>query len=45
MAQDLLDKVGVHGWERFGATADVIGLVLFSGLCFLLLRAARKKLD
>jgi putative OPT family oligopeptide transporter len=45
MAQDLLDKVGVHGWERLGSTADIIGLVMFAGLSFLLLRAARQKLD
>jgi putative OPT family oligopeptide transporter len=44
LAQDILDKVGVHGWERYGATADVIGLAMFAGLCFLLLRAAQKKL-
>ena len=45
LALDILDKVGVHGWERLGGWADIIGLVLFSGLCFLLLRAARQKLD
>ena len=45
LAQDILDKVGVHGWERMGATADIIGLVMFAGLSFLLLNAARKKLD
>lgn len=43
-AQDILDKVGVHGWESYGATADIISLVMFAGLCFLLLRAAQKKL-
>ena len=40
----LRDAFG-HGWERLGGWADIIGLVLFSGLCFLLLSAARKKLD
>jgi hypothetical protein len=45
LAADILDKVGVHGWERFGATADIIGLVMFAGLSYLLLRAARQKLD
>mgnify|MGYP003449308366 FL=1 len=44
IAQDILDKVGIHGWESYGATADIISLVMFSGLCFLLLRAAQKKL-
>ena len=44
MANDILDTVGVHGWERLGATADLIGLVMFAILCFFLMRAARKKL-
>ena len=45
LAQDILAKVGVNGWTNLGATADIIGLVMFAGLCFLLLRAARQKLD
>ncbi len=45
IAQDILDSVGVHGWERYGATADIIGLVMFTALCILLLRAAREKLE
>lgn len=40
----VLDLVGVHGWESMGGWADIIGLVFFSGLCFMLLRAARQKL-
>lgn len=44
MANDILDSVGVHGWERLGPTADLIGLAMFAVLCFLLLRAAQKKL-
>jgi putative OPT family oligopeptide transporter len=44
LAQDILDKVGIHGWESHGATADIIGIVMFAGLCALLLRAAQKKL-
>ena len=44
LAQDILEKVGVNGWERYGATADIIGIVMFAGLCYLLLRAAQKKL-
>ncbi|MCI0664236.1 MAG: oligopeptide transporter, OPT family [Acidobacteria bacterium] len=41
----VLDKVGVHGWESYGHIADLIGLAFFVGLCLLLLRAARQKLD
>ena len=44
LANDILDRVGVHGWESYGATADIIGIVMFTGLCFLLLRGARQKL-
>ncbi len=40
----VLDLVGIHGWESMGGWADIIGLVFFSGLCFMLLRAARQKL-
>ncbi len=45
MAQQILDSVGVHGWEKLGATADLIGVGMFALLCFLLLRAAREKLE
>jgi hypothetical protein len=41
----VLDKVGVHGWESLGGFADLIGIAFFAGLCVLLLRAARQKLD
>lgn len=41
----VLDLVGIHGWESMGGWADIIGLVFFSGLCFMLLRAARQKLS
>lgn len=44
LANDILDSVGVHGWENLGATADLIGLAMFALLCFTLLRAAQKKL-
>ena len=44
-AQDLLDNVGIHGWEHLGGWADIIGLVLFSLLCSLLVRSARQKLE
>jgi putative OPT family oligopeptide transporter len=40
-----LNKVGVHGWESLGAAADLIGIAFFAGLCFLLMRAARQKLE
>ncbi|HMX25709.1 MAG TPA: OPT/YSL family transporter, partial [Blastocatellia bacterium] len=43
--QYILDKVGVHGWERFGSVADLIGILFFAGLCVLLLRASRQRLD
>ncbi|HEY8462233.1 MAG TPA: OPT/YSL family transporter, partial [Blastocatellia bacterium] len=39
------DAVGVHGWERLGGWADLIAIVFFAGLCFLLLRAARQRMD
>ncbi|MCI0696347.1 oligopeptide transporter, OPT family [candidate division KSB1 bacterium] len=40
----VLDLVGVHGWESTGGWADIIGIIFFAGLCFMLLRAARQKL-
>ena len=43
--QRVLDMVGIHGWESMGAMADLIGVVAFAGLCVLLLRAAREKLE
>ncbi len=45
MATQILDSVGVHGWEKMGGTADLIGVAMFTGLCILLVRAAREKLD
>lgn len=45
LIQWLLDSVGVHGWERLGGWADLIGAVMFGGLCLLLVRAARRKLE
>jgi putative OPT family oligopeptide transporter len=45
LIQSILDAVGIHGWENLGGWADMIGLVFFSGLCFLLIRAAREKLE
>ncbi len=43
--QYILDKVGIHGWERLGHGADLIGILFFAGLCFLLIRASRQKLE
>jgi len=43
--QYILDKIGIHGWERFGHGADLIGILFFAGLCFLLIRASRQKLE
>jgi putative OPT family oligopeptide transporter len=43
LMQWLLDSVGIHGWEHLGGVADLIGLVMFGFLCFLLIRAAREK--
>lgn len=45
LIQWMLDGVGIHGWEHFGALADLIGLVMFGVLCFMLVNAARKKLS
>ncbi len=39
------NTVGVHGWERLGGLADLIGLVMFGVLCAFLIRAARRKLE
>jgi hypothetical protein len=43
--QWVLDKVGIHGWEHLGTTADLIGVIAFAGLCVLLMRAARERLE
>jgi len=45
LIQYVINTVGVNGWEHLGGWADLIGIILFAGLCFLLLRAARQKLD
>jgi len=45
LIQWILDGVGIHGWEHLGALADLIGLVMFGALCFMLVNAARKKLS
>ena len=43
--QFLMNAVGVHGWEHLGALADLIGLAMFGVLCYMLVQAARKKLE
>jgi putative OPT family oligopeptide transporter len=40
----VLNTVGIHGWEKYGGVADLIGILFFAGLCVLLLRAARQRL-
>jgi putative OPT family oligopeptide transporter len=45
LIQYVIDSVGIHGWEKYGAVADLIGIAFFAGLCFLLLRAARQRLE
>jgi putative OPT family oligopeptide transporter len=45
LIQYVLDAVGIHGWEKYGHVADLIGILFFAGLCVLLLRAARQKLE
>jgi hypothetical protein len=45
VANVILDAVGIHGWERLGGWADVIGIAMFGVLCFILLRAAKQKLE
>jgi putative OPT family oligopeptide transporter len=39
------NSIGVKGWEEHGLIADLIGIAFFTGLCVLLLRAARQRLD
>lgn len=40
---DFHNKIGIHGWERFGAWADLIGIGMFALLAFFLVRAGREK--
>lgn len=44
-ANRILDMVGARGFEQFGPWADLLAIAMFAGLCFLLVRAARQKLD
>jgi hypothetical protein len=41
----VLDAVGIHGFQRLGGWADVIGIAAFGALGFLLMRAARERLE
>jgi len=42
----LSDKLNFfHGWEGLGAGADLIGLIFFAALCFMLFRVGIKKLE
>lgn len=45
VANLVLDAVGIHMWESLGGWADLIGLAMFGVLCFLLVRAAKRKLE
>jgi putative OPT family oligopeptide transporter len=45
LIQYVIDSVRVKGWEHLGGWADLIGIVAFAVLCFLLLRAARQRLE
>ena len=38
------DKVGVQEWASLGGGADLLSVILFAGLCFMLIRAGREKL-
>ena len=41
----IVDQVGVHGWERYGHFADMIGVAAFAVLAWTLVRQARQKLE
>jgi len=45
LIQYVINSVRVKGWEHLGGWADLIGLAAFAVLCFLLLRAARQRLE
>ena len=45
LIQYIINSVGANGWENLGHRADLIGLAAFAVLCFLLLRAARQRLE
>jgi uncharacterized oligopeptide transporter (OPT) family protein len=39
------DIVGVKEWASLGTGADILSLVLFGGLCFMLVKAGKEKLS
>jgi hypothetical protein len=43
LMQYIADAVGIHGWEHFGAGADLIGAAMFGLLGFMLVRTGLKK--
>jgi len=45
LIQYIINSVGANMWENLGHGADLIGLAAFAVLCFLLLRAARQRLE
>src|SRR5215813_7895116 len=45
LIQYVIDTFRVKGWEHLGGWADLIGIAFFAGLCILLLRAARQRLE
>jgi putative OPT family oligopeptide transporter len=45
LIQYVTETVGIRGWENLGGWADLIGIAFFAGLCILLLRAARQRLE
>jgi putative OPT family oligopeptide transporter len=45
LTQYIQDKVGAHGWPQLGLLADLIGIIMFALLCFLLFRVARQRLE
>ena len=45
LVEYVIKNVGVEGWQHYGAVADLIGIAFFAGLCILLLKAARQRLE
>lgn len=45
VANDIKNTVNVHGLEQSGYVSDLLAIGMFSLLCFLLLRAAKQKLE
>ena len=45
LVEYVVRSVGIQGWQQYGAVADLIGIAFFAGLCILLLKAARQRLE